>query len=152
MPNDEAHRGIEQRLAAGGITQDEADKLIAEVELKTSVARLIANGKMTKELAGQHVADHVIDEDRNNIPDYDVEVVREQLPHILHMEFDENETGCFVTIQDGNLGEEAVPLGAGPPATTMDLVRVIQEHYAGSLNADKMAETAALFKSFKEDV
>ena len=121
-------------------------------EREAYIARLVASGKMTQEKAGLAVAEHVTDGDREGIPDYDPAVVRQELPHVLDMSFDEDDDGCFVVLEDGKLGESVrVPLGADPPPTTLELVRVIQKHYAGSLDTDKMAATAALFNSFKED-
>lgn len=125
---------------------------IEEQERQASIARLIANGKMTKEKAGLHVADHVTDGDREGIPKYDPAVVREQLPHVMEMQFDEDAKGCFVVVEDGKLGESVrVELGADPPPTTKALVEVIQKHYAGALDTKKMDKARTLFTSFEDE-
>ena len=123
-----------------------------EQDRQAAIARLIANGKMTQEKAGLHVAEHVTDEDRETIPDYDPAVVRERLPHVLEMRFDEDEEGCFVFVEDGKLGEEVrVPLGADPPPTTEELIATIQRHYAGQLDNEKLDKARAAFAAFGED-
>lgn len=125
---------------------------IDDQERQASIARLVAGGKMTQEKAGQYVADHVSDKARGNIPDYDPAVVRTELPHVLEIFFDEDDTGCFAMVEDGMLGEVVrVPLGDDPPPTTDDLVRVIQNHYAGALDTKALDKTRGLFDSFGDE-
>ena len=113
---------------------------------KEGIARLVAAGNMTHEKAGQYAAEHVGKRAAQTIPDYDRGAVREALPHILEISFDEDDDGCFAILRDGTTGEEVrVPLGADPPKTTADLIACVHSHYRGMLDTDALDETADLF-------
>lgn len=113
---------------------------------KAAVARLVASGNMTREDPGQFTEDFASADAADTIPDYDSNVVRKALPHILEMNFDEDETGCFAVVRDGTTGEAIrIPFGADPPANTDALIEAIHAHYRGQLDTDALDETSALF-------
>lgn len=116
------------------------------------IARLIAQGEMTHENPGQYIADGVDAKSTASIPQYDPDVVREQLPDILQMDFDEDGSGCFAILRDGRTGDEVkVPFGDNPPPTTEALVEAIRAFYRDGLDTDAMDETAGLFDAIEGD-
>ena len=102
---------------------------------KQAIARLVSQGKMTHETPGQYVAEGVDQESADAIPQYDLAKVAEAMPDILQIDFDENdEDGCWATLEDGKSGESTkVMLGADPPETTDELIAIIQKHYRDAL-------------------
>lgn len=117
---------------------------------KQSIARLVSQGKMTHEHPGQYIPDDVDDDSRVAIPEYDVATIREAMPTMLQLDFDEDdEEGCWVMLEDGKAGTSSkVLLGKNPPETTDELIKIIQAHYRDELGLEGMDETADAFAAF----
>ncbi len=118
---------------------------------KQAIARLVSQGKMTHESPGQYSNDGIDEESSNAIPEYDLAAVVEAMPDILQIDFDENDKdGCWATLEDGKSGESTkVMLGTDPPATTAELISLIQKHYREALSLDDDGEDP--FAAFGEE-
>ena len=129
------------------MTDDQTDN----AQQKQAIARLVSQGKMTHESPGQYVNEDVDDSSRDAIPEYDLAAVAEAMPDILQIDFDENdEDGCWATLEDGKSGESTkVMLGADPPETTDELITLVQTHYREQLGLTD--EPADVFGFIDED-
>ena len=124
----------------------------ATAEQKQAIARLVTKGKMAHEAPGQFPEDFTDEASRNAIPPYDLDAIREAMPDILQIDFDENEKdGCWTTLHDGKSDEwTKVMLGRDLPKTTKELIKIVQAHYREQFKLDDMDETADAFAAFDD--
>jgi len=123
---------------------------VEDATRKQAIARLVSQGKMTHEHPGQYVDDDVDEASRGAIPEYDVASIREAMPDILQIDFDENDAdGCWAVLEDGKSGESTkIMLGKDPPETTDGLIEVVQMHYRNQLGLEDMDDTDAALAAF----
>lgn len=121
---------------------------------KQAIARLVAQGKMTREEPGCYPMNGW----EGELPEYDRDVVRAAFPDVLEIAFDMVESGnrkepaqWFAILEDGKTGEATrVPLGNGAPEDTDTLVEAIHAYFRGAIDQDNMDEASAALAAFDE--